>query len=320
MRFSACRIGSVLLIAIGSGLLVSAGCRVPATGGAAGIRFRDVTERTGVRFRHTNGKSGSNFMVETFGGGVCLLDYDRDGDLDIYFVNSADLPGFRSDTPPRNALYRNDGDWRFLEVTGAAGVGDGGYGMGCTVADFDNDGDPDLYVTNFGPNILYRKEGNGTFLDVTAAAGVGDPSWGTSAAFADFDNDGHLDLFVANYLEYSLENHRFCGDYRRGFQSYCPDAYEAAPDVLYHNRGDGTFEDISARAGVADTYGKGLGVVWGDYDRDGDPDIYVANDITPNFLYRNNRDGTFTDLALPAGVAYGEAGKVQAGMGTDFGD
>ncbi|MEE9227170.1 MAG: CRTAC1 family protein, partial [Acidobacteriota bacterium] len=300
--------------------IAAVGCPSGPRQGESNLRFREVTGPAGIRFRHSNGASGKKFMPETFGGGVCLLDYDADGDVDIYFVNSADLPGYRSPAPPRNSLYRNDGDWKFVEVTGEAGVGDPGYGMGCTAGDYDNDGDTDLYVVNFGANVLYENLGNGRFREVTGPAGVGDSRWGASAAFADFDGDGNLDLFITNYLDYAVDRHRYCGNYRKGYHSYCPDAYDPAPDVLYRNRGDGSFEDVSVAAGVADDNGKGLGVVWGDYDNDGDADLYVANDISPNFLYRNNGDGTFTDVALAAGVAYGEDGKVQAGMGTDFGD
>ncbi|HID94786.1 MAG TPA: CRTAC1 family protein, partial [Candidatus Latescibacteria bacterium] len=216
-------------------------------------------------------------------------------------------------------LYRNNGDGTFTDVTREAGVGDTSFGMGASAADYDNDGFIDIYVTNFGPNILYRNNGDGTFTDVTEAAGVGDDGLGVSSAFFDYNNDGYLDLYVANYVDSPVKKNKWCG--RGSIGLYCsPDEFDGRSDVLYRNNGDGTFTDITKKAGLYTTAGRGLGVVCGDYDNDGDIDIYVANDRTPNFLYRNNGDGTFTDVALFSGVAFNEDGMAEAGMGVDFGD
>jgi enediyne biosynthesis protein E4 len=293
----------------------------PASG-ATGLRFEDATLAAGLRFRHVNGASGSKFMLETLGSGVCVFDYDGDGRQDIFFVQSGRLPGFTSSTPPRSALFRNLGGGRFQDVTVSAGLGGPDrYGFGCTAADVDGDGDRDLYVTYYGPNVLYRNNGDGTFTDVTEHAGVGCPLWSTSAAFADADGDGDLDLYVANYVDFRLENNLYCGENRPGYRTVChPKNFDSQPDRLYLNRGDGTFEDASTRAGIVDRTGKGLGVVWGDYDDDGDEDIYVANDDTPNFLWRNRGDGTFEEVGMLAGVALSEDGLPQAGMGTDMAD
>ena len=287
------------------------------------VQFTDIAPTAGITFRHTNGKSGRYYFLETVASGGGFIDYDGDGDLDVYLLNGAAIPGFVPDRPLSSALYRNNGDGSFTDVTGQAGVGNaGGYGMGLAVADYDNDGDDDLFVTNYGANILYRNEGDGTFRDVTARANLtvpGNPTFSTSAAFLDYDRDGHLDLYVCAYVEFDFEANRRCS--RDGIQSYCgPDIYEGAADLLYRNNGDGSFSDVSVEAGISNPNGKGLGVVGGDYDGDGWTDIFVANDLTPDFLYRNNGDGTFTDMALLAGVAYGEDGVARAGMGVDMGD
>jgi len=296
-----------------------------ATGGApATVVFEDATAATGIAFRNFNGATGQKYMPETLGSGVCVFDYDGDGRQDLYFVQSGRLPGYQPPpgVPVRSALYRNLGTGRFAEVTDSAGVGGPDrYGFGCSAADIDGDGDRDLYVTYYGPNVLYRNNGDGTFTDITAAAGVGDARWGASAAFADADGDGDLDLYVANYVDYDLRNDLYCGENRPGWRTVChPKNFDSQPDVFYRNRGDGTFEDASRAAGIVDTTGKGLGVVWGDYDGDGDQDIYVANDDTPNFLWRNRGDGTFDEVGQLAGVALSEDGVPQAGMGTDMAD
>jgi len=287
------------------------------------VQFTDIAPTAGITFRHTNGKSGRYYFLETVASGGGFIDYDGDGDLDVYLLNGAAIPGFVPERPLSSALYRNDGDGSFTDVTSQAGVGNaGGYGMGMAVADYDNDGDDDLFITNYGANILYRNEGNGTFRDVTARASLTvptNPMFSTSAAFLDYDRDGYLDLYVCAYVEFDFETNKRCS--RDGIQSYCgPDIYEGAADLLYRNNGDGTFTDVSVAAGISNPNGKGLGVVGGDYDGDGWTDIFVANDLTPDFLYRNNGDGTFTDMALLAGVAYGEDGVARAGMGVDFGD
>ena len=289
---------------------------------AAPIRYTEVAVQSGIDFKHVNGASGRKNYVETMGSGACWFDYDGDGDIDLYVVNSGALPGYSdSAVKPTNHLYRNDGGGRFVDVTAAAGVPGYGYGMGCAAGDIDNDGDIDLYVTNFGPNILYRNEGGGRFRDITAEAGVGDPRWSASAAFADIDNDGDLDLYVTNYIDFTLDNNKVCGEGNPPLRTYChPDEYNGVPDTLYRNKGDGHFEDISAAAGVADPTGKGLGVVFTDINDDGWVDIYVANDKTMNFLYLNQRNGTFKDISLSSGTGFSESGEVQAGMGTDAAD
>ena len=285
------------------------------------LQFVDVTEAAGITFKHVNGESGRLYYLETMGSGAAFLDYDNDGDLDLYIVNSAVLPGFVADTPPMNVLYRNDGARGFTDVTSEAGVGHPGYGMGCGTADYDNDGDPDLYVTNFGENVLYRNNGDGTFTDVTVYAGVDDRDrWSSSCAFVDYDQDGNLDLYVVNYLDYDIveDGKWYDTNGKRIFSN--PRVYKGVSDTLYSNNGDGTFTDVTQRAGVYNDTGKGLGVTCGDYDNDGHIDIYVANDTTPNFLYRNMGDGTFMDLGVITGVAYNEDGVAEGGMGVDFGD
>ena len=254
--------------------------------------FTDVTAQAGIRFKHSDGRSGQRYFLETFGAGAAWFDYDRDGDLDIYFVNGASLPGAELDPSPTNLLFRNNGDKTFTDVTEEAKVGDGAYGFGCCVGDYDNDGWLDLYVTNFGANILYRNNGDGSFTDVTEAAGVGDDRWSSSAAFADYDKDGDLDLFVANYLDYRLKDNAIC--YRSDVQIYCsPADFSGIADVLYRNNGDGSFTDVTRESGVFNAEGKGLGVAWGDYDNDSYPDVFVANDTTADMLYLNNGDSTF---------------------------
>jgi len=283
------------------------------------VQFTDVTAQAGIHFRHADGRSGRRYFVETIGSGCAFVDFDNDGAPDIYLVNAADLPGFHSETPPINALYRNNGDGTFTDVTDHAGVGHPGYGTGVTAADYNNDGFVDLYVTNFGANVLYRNNGDGTFADVTDQAGVGDPRWSAGAAFADYDNDGFLDLYVTNYCDFRFDEHRTC--HEQGVEVYCgPEEFSGVPDTLYHNNGDGTFTDVTREAGVYNPKGKGMGVIWADYDNDGDLDIFVANDTTENFLYQNNGDGTFTDVAWMAGVESDERGTPQGSMGVDFGD
>ena len=294
-----------------------------ATGAAAqAVRFEDVTAAAGISFRHVNGATGQKYMQETLGSGLCVFDYDSDGLQDLFFVQSGALPGYRSEKPPRSALYRNLGGGRFTEVTATAGVGGPDrYGFGCSAADVDGDGDRDLYVTYYGPNVLYRNNGDGTFSDVTERAGVGDPLWSASAGFADYDGDGDLDLYVTNYVDFRLDNNLYCGENRPGYRTVChPRNYSSQPDHLYRNRGNGTFEDVSRAAGIDDRSGKGLGLTWIDDDGDGDLDLYVTNDDTPNFLFRNRGDGTFEEVGDLAGVSLSEDGYPHAGMGIDAGD
>ena len=287
---------------------------------SAAIQFVDVTAEAGIDFRHINGAEGAYHLPETLGAGGAFFDVDSDGDLDIYLVNSGYWKDSSATDEALSALYRNNGNGTFTDITVTAGVGNSGnYGQGTACADYDNDGDVDLYVTNFGVNTLYRNNGDSTFTDVTVHAGVGDPAWSSSACFLDYNRDGYLDLFVVNYLVYSTDvPYRPCGE--DGVQTYChPSLYEGAPDTLYRNNGDGTFMDVSQEAGVGGIgglfHGKGLGVISADFNNDGAPDLYVANDDTRNDFFYNNGDGTFSEISLLAGCAYSFNGVAQAGMG-----
>lgn len=286
-----------------------------------GIQFVDVTQEAGIHWKHTDGRSGRKYFMETLGSGAAFFDYDADGDADLYFVDGAPLPGYVPEEIPTNRLYRNDGDGTFTDVTKIVGVGDTGYGHGCAVGDYNSDGHLDLYVTNYGTNRLYRNNGDGTFTDVAETAGVTEPRWSTSCAFADYDRDGNLDLYVVNYIVFDIAENPWCGLKEKGIRAYCePDNFPAQSDTLYRNNGDGTFTDVTKSAGIYNTTGKGLGVVWGDYDNDGALDIYVANDSTENLFYRNNGDGTFEEIGFMVGVALSEDGAPENGMGTAFGD
>jgi hypothetical protein len=284
------------------------------------VTFADVTAAAGIAFQHVNGAFGRRYLPETMGSGGAFVDIDGDGWQDIVLVNSAPWPGRKAPRRALPAIYRNNHDGTFTDVTAKAGLAIELYGLGVAAADYDNDGHVDLYFTALGANRLYRNNGNGTFTDVTAKAGVGDPGFSTSAAWFDADRDGHLDLYVANYVEWSIEKDLFCTlDGKR--KSYCtPESYTGQSGTLYRNRGDGTFEDVTKRAGLYDPTSKALGVALIDYDGDGAMDLFVANDTQPNRLYRNKGDGTFTDVGVPAGVAFNEAGVARAGMGVDAAD
>jgi len=299
----------------------------PAAPGApevpARVSYTDVTKAAGIDFVHRHGGQGRKYYIETTAAGLCFFDADGDGKQDLYFVQSGPLPGTpRPSGTPLSRLYRNRGDGTFEDITAKAGVANpNGYGSGCTAADYDQDGDVDLYVTNFGPSVLYRNNGDGTFTDVTAAAGVRNGLYAASAAFADYDLDGRPDLYVANYVDFTMNDQKYCGNLQEKRRSYChPDAYEGLPDILYHNEGNGKFRDVTRAAGIGDPNGKSLGVVWFDFDRDGDDDLYVANDATPNVLYRNDGQGRFTDVTLVSGTCCSEDGKPQSGMGVDAAD
>lgn len=338
--------------------------------------FVDGTKDAGINFRHTSGASGDYFLFETMGAGVAFVDFDGDGWLDVYLVDGFDLAPWRGHFRPSNELTNDEhGHWVieafqaplrydgrvdstvfdmrqdmadkvvrnrllhsrrgvFTDVSGQSGADDSGYGMGVTVGDYDNDGKPDLYITNYGSNALYRNGGEGTFFDETDGAGVGNPHWGSSAAFFDADNDGDLDLYAVNYLDASPNNNRLCGGavskanssvgrsllVPRDYRTYCsPRRYNGAPDVLYRNEGDGTFSDISQASGIFTVYGKGLGVAAADLDLDGDVDLFVANDGMRNFLYRNDGE-RFVENALEAGLAYNGQGQPEAGMGIAVAD
>ncbi|MGQ9575087.1 MAG: CRTAC1 family protein [Thermoguttaceae bacterium] len=284
------------------------------------IQLCDVTDQTGISFVHTDGSSGAHYIVETVTAGLATFDYDGDGLIDIYFVNGAPLRGTAAQRPPRNALYKNLGGLCFKDVTDEAGVGDPGFGLGVAVADYDNDGDLDIYVSNYGPNVLYRNNGDGTFTDVTGPAGVADGhKVGAGPAFLDIDGDGDLDLYVANYVKFTYENH--IRRLRYGYPEYAsPREYPPENHTLFRNNGDGTFTDISAQAGIARHAGTGMGVVCADYDRDGDTDIFVLNDVSRNFFLRNDGAGRFEEVAIPIGAAFNAQGDSLGSMGVDCGD
>ncbi|MDE3258606.1 MAG: CRTAC1 family protein [Gemmatimonadota bacterium] len=292
-------------------------------------RFVDVTASSGIDFRHVHGGTGEKYFVETMGAGVAFLDYNSDGRLDVFAVNGGTLPGYAG-PPPQNRLYRNAGGGRFSDVTGFTGVGQTAYGMGVCAGDFDNDGHDDLYVTCYGPNSLFRNNGDGTFRNAAAEAGVaGDAAWSVGCAFLDYDADGFLDLYVANYVEYSTAStetrlrpyvSRSARLSEEGRFYPHPDNFKGAADRLYRNNGDGTFTDATEPAGVYDPGGKGMGMACADVDGNGFVDVFVANDMTPNFLYLNQGDGRFVEKGLLSGVAYSGSGELQSSMGADLGD
>jgi hypothetical protein len=303
--------------------LAAAPCARCLPGTPNPVTFVDVARSAGITFQHDNAASPEKYLIETMGSGCAWIDYNQDGLLDLYLVNSAATELYKPKQPLRSALYRNNGDGSFTDVTGKAGVGaDRLFGMGVAVGDYDNDGFPDLLVLGYGRCILYHNNGDATFSDVTARAGVGNPGrWASSAAWFDYDNDGRLDVVVSNYVDWSPERNFYCGDRGPGLRSYChPDDFHGQPPTLYHNNGDGTFTDVSKSSGVGLKGGNGLGVVTFDYDNDGWQDIFVANDHMPNFLFHNNRDGTFSEVAYVAGVAVSSDGQFEAGMGTDAAD
>jgi hypothetical protein len=303
----------------GAGLLALPGVAL-GQAGSPGFAFVDITGPAGLMFRHNNGAYGGKLLPETLGSGCAFLDYDNDGWPDILLVNGADWPGHQTQRSTLR-LYRNNRNGTFTDVTRAAGLDVEMYGMGVAVGDYNNDGFPDVLVTCVGQNRLFRNTGRGTFLDVTKSSGLGGRSaFSTSAMWVDVDRDGLLDLFVCNYVRWSAERDVFCSlDGKQ--KSYCtPEAYRGDTSWLFRNRGDGTFEDVTATCGIFDSTSKALGVALIDDDRDGWPDIFVANDTQPNKLYRNQRNGTFKDVALQTGVALSADGKARAGMGVDAGD
>jgi hypothetical protein len=284
-------------------------------------QFEDVTAKSGIDFQHSFGEKALSSIQEGTGSGCAWMDYNNDGLMDLYVVNGRHVAGLTDHSAAEgvgatNHLYRNNGDGTFTDVTAQAGVAGKGIGVGITAGDFDNDGNEDLYVTNYGSAILYHNNGNGTFTDVTAKAGANNAHFGTGAAFVDYDRDGRLDLFVGNYLKFDPASRQYYSA-----QQY-PGPLEYAPEMnrLLHNNGDGTFADVSKAAGIGAQAGRAMGVTVGDFDGDGWPDIYVANDTMASFLYRNNKDGTFTDVAADVGAAYGQNGEASTAMGPVFGD
>lgn len=290
-----------------------------AAGGQALPPMREVPPgESGIKWRHDNAKSPARHLPETIGPGIAVLDFDGDGFLDLYFVNSGRSDFFTPRQPLRNALYRNNGKGGFIDVTLKAKVPGHGFGMGAAAADYDGDGDTDLLVTNYGSNILYRNDGDGTFTDVTAAAGLEDNGWHTSAVWFDYDRDGRLDLFIASYVKYEKALVKLCYDQTLRVSAYCvPRLFQPASSRLYRNQGDGTFRDVSESSGIGAYPGKAFGAVATDVNNDGWPDLFVASDMAPNALFLNKKDGTFEDIGLASGVAYGVDGEPRAGMGVD---
>ena len=308
---------------LGAALLAFAGAAVDSFVPAV---FVDVGAESGVDFVLENEATENKYQIETMVGGVGVIDYNNDGLEDLYFVNGAAIPELEKTRPEHwNRLYRNDGNFRFTDVTAKAGVAGAGYGMAVAAGDYDNDNFSDLFVAGVNRNILYRNNGDGSFTDVTARAGVaGDEPykrWSISAGWFDYNNDGHLDLFVVNYCQWDPKTEPYCGLKKPGYRSYChPKLYQGLPNQLYRNNGDGTFTDVSEASGIAAHIGKGMGVAFADYDGDGWMDVFVCNDTVRNFLFRNNGDGTFTELGLRAGVALNEDGVALSTMGVDFRD
>jgi hypothetical protein len=301
-------------------LILGAPLLAAAAGADPGFRLVNVTGAAGIDFQHNTGAFDAKYLPETLGSGCAFLDYDADGWLDILLVNGMDWAGHKKRHSTLK-LYRNNRNGTFTDVTQRAGLAVEMYGMGVAVADYDNDGFPDILITAVGQNRLFKNTGKGVFVDVTEKAGLGGRnSFSTSAMWFDFDRDGHLDLIVCNYVKWSPEHDIYCSvDGKR--KSYCtPEAYHGSTCWLFRNRGNGTFEDVTAKSGIFDATSKSLGVAMLDYDRDGWPDIFVANDTQPNKLYRNLRDGTFEDVAVRAGVAFSDDGKARAGMGVDVAD
>ncbi len=315
------RCSSAVAFVLGTGLSCSpsgVGTEpVPEASEQVAVKFTDVTAEAGIEFQHHNGRSGQKYLPETLGSGCAFFDYDNDGRPDIFLVNSKPWSGGERVT---SKLYRNAGGGRFEDVTRQAGLAISMYGLGAATADYDNDGFVDLYLTVLDGDRLFRNRGDGTFEDVTQAAGIDNARFGTSAAWLDYDRDGNLDLFVANYVQWSIEKDLWCS-MDGSKKTYCtPESYAGQPSALYRNLGDGTFEDVSASAGVDDPTAKALGIAVFDYDSDGLPDIFQANDTQPNKLYRNEGDGTFSEHGVSAGIAYAEDGKARGAMGVDAAD
>jgi hypothetical protein len=302
----------------------------PAAQAESPVKFTEITGLAGINFKHASSFTSLKYLLEAMGGGVAMFDYDNDGRLDLFFTNGALLkdPMPKTEMPDKrdakywNRLYHQKADGTFADVTETSGLKGSGYSMGVAAADYDNDRYTDLYVTGYGSNYLYHNNGDGTFTDVSKKAGVGGGGWSTSAGWIDYDRDGRLDLFVGRYVEWDFEaGSVYCGENRPGYRAYChPDNFKGATNILYHQRADGSFEDVSVKSGIEEPGGKALGVAFGDFDNDGFMDIFVANDSVRQSLYHNRGDGKFEDIAISSGAGYDENGKTFAGMGIDAGD
>ena len=309
------------VLAIAAALAVSLELPSGTAQEAPSVTFVDVTAAAGIGFKHDNARSPEKYLIETMGAGAAWLDYDNDGYLDLYLVNSAATKAYQPPQPLRSALYRNNRDGTFTDVTDKAGIAASGlFGMGVAVGDYDNDGYPDLYVIGYGRSLLYHNNRDGTFIDVTAKAGVANTGkWGSSGAWFDYDHDGRLDLIVANYLDFTPERNLICAE--AGHRSYChPNKYRGQAPTLFHNNGNGTFTDVSRSSKIGLKAGNGLGVVCFDFNGDGWTDVFIANDSMENFLFANRGDGTFQEIGIAAGVALSDDGKAEAGMGVDAAD
>ncbi len=309
------RVAAVILL-LAALVAMSAGDAPPS------LRFRNVADAARVHFVLENSPTPEKHLIETLPGGVAIFDYNNDGRPDLYFTNGAAIPSLEKDSPRySNRLFRNDGDMRFTDVTAEAGVAGAGYSMGVAAADYDNDGHVDLFVAGVNRNILYHNLGNGKFEDVTEKAGIKSDQWAVAAGWFDYDNDGKLDLLVVRYAKWSTAYDRYCGDASRGLRIYChPKYFDGLSSILYHNRGNGTFEDVSKKSGIAAYAGRGMSVAFADYDGDGFVDAFVTNDNMPNFLFNNRGNGTFEETALLAGVALPDHGRPVSSMGADFRD
>jgi enediyne biosynthesis protein E4 len=318
------RVAAALTLACGLALIrwSESGAAAQAPSGQAAVRMKNVVEAAGITFVHQHSPGPEKYYVDSVPGGLAVFDYNDDGRPDIFFTNSAPVPSLEKRSPQyANRLFRNEGGMRFTDVTEGAGVAGVGYAMGAAAADFDNDGHVDLFVAGVRQNQLLRNRGDGRFDDVTSASGIASGDWAVAGAWLDFDADGRLDLLVVNYVQWRPETNRYCGDQGRGIRIYChPRFFQGLPNRLYRNRGDGTFEDVSGRAGLLAHVGKGMSAAIADYDHDGRVDMFVTNDTVPNFLFHNNGNGTFSENALLAGVSVPASGRPVSAMGTDFQD
>ncbi|MGH9449453.1 MAG: CRTAC1 family protein [Terriglobia bacterium] len=295
---------------------------LPSRDAIAPVRFRNAAQSAGLNFVLNNNPTPEKHMIETMAGGIAAFDYNRDGLTDIFFTNGASIPSLQKDSAKyHNRLYRNEGNWKFTDVTAEAGLAGAGYSMGAAAADYDNDGHVDLFVAGVFHNILYHNLGNGTFEDVTAASGIRSDKWSVAAGWFDYDNDGWLDLWVVNYAKWSVSDNRFCGDRERNIRAYCHPRYlDGLSCALYRNRRDGTFEDVTEASGIGKHIGRGMSLAFADYDGDGFMDVFVTNDNQANFLFHNRGNGTFEEVGLLAGVALLNSGEPVSNMGVDFRD